>query len=108
MKQKWKEMQFVEISMHEIFCLQDRLDSVKDCPEKVWDIFDDFLMECENQLEMDPGFIKALQELDLEKDFVLLKNLDDYDELCEQEDDPNYLTAKDYVNYILSKEKIKD
>ena len=108
MKQKWKEMQFVEISMHEIFCLQDRLDSVKDCPEKVWDIFDDFLMECENQLEMDPGFLKALQELDLEKDFVPLKNLDDYDELFEGEDDSNYLTAKDYVNYIVSKEKIKD
>ena len=57
---------------------------------------------------MDPGFIKELHELDLEKDFVPLKNLDDYDELFDEEDDPNYLTAKDYVNYIVSKKKIKD
>lgn len=96
-------MQFVEISMHEIFCLQDRLDDAKDEPEKVWDIFDDFLMECENQLELDPGFIKQLQEIDLERDFVPLTDCEDLFE----DDDQNYLTAKDYVNYIISKENIK-
>ncbi|WP_407421844.1 hypothetical protein [Methanobrevibacter sp.] len=101
-KQKWKKMQFVEISMHEIFCLQDRLDRVKDTPEKVWDIFDDFLMECENQLELDPGFIKELQEIDLENDLIPLNNFDDFKELFE-EDNPNYIAARDYVNYIFSK-----
>lgn len=99
MRQKWKQMQFVEISMHEIFCLQDRLDSVKDNPEKVWEIFDDFLMECENQLELDPGFLKELQEIDLKKDSITLKNLDDFDELFEE--DIHYKTAKDYVDYII-------
>ena len=101
MKQKWKQMQFVEISMHEIFCLQDRLDSVKDDPEKVWEIFDNFLMECENQLGINPGFLKELQELDLEKDFIKLNNLKDL---------ISYLkriiiikTAKDYVEYLIGR-----
>ena len=77
MKQKWKPMQFVEISMHEIFCLQDRLDKCKDNPKKVWEIFDDFLMECENQLELSPEFVKSMEKLDLEKDFVDIDNIDD-------------------------------
>ena len=58
MKQKWKPTQFVEISMYEIFCFQDKLDAVKDDPKKVWDIVDSFFMEVENQLEMSPGFLK--------------------------------------------------
>lgn len=72
MRQKWGKMQFVEISMHEIFCFQDKLDRVKDNPEQVWEVVDEFFMECENQLELDPGFIKEMQELDLEEDFVPL------------------------------------
>ena len=101
MKQKWKQMQFVEISMHEIFCLQDCLDSVKDDPEKVWEIFDNFLMECENQLEINPGFLKELQELDLEKDFIKLNNLKDFDKLFKK--DNHYKTAKDYVEYLIGR-----
>ncbi|MBQ8017287.1 MAG: hypothetical protein IJ104_06380 [Methanobrevibacter sp.] len=101
MKQKWKEMQFVEISMHEIFCLQDLLDSVKDDPEKVWEIFDDFLMDCENQLELDPGFLKELMEIDLEKDSININNSEDFDKLFEE--DTHYKTAKDYVDYIIKR-----
>lgn len=102
MKQKWKPIQFVELSMHEIFCFQDKLDAVKDNPQDVWDVVDDFFMEIENQLELSPGFIKELQELDLEEDFTSLK-IKDFNDLFEDEDDfeNNYATAQDYVNYVL-------
>lgn len=101
MKQKWKPMQFVEISMHEIFCFQDKLDAVKDNPEKVWEVVDDFFVEIENQLELSPKFIKELQEFDLEKDFVPIST-DEIGKLFDDEDfDSNYVTAVDYVNYVL-------
>ena len=101
MKQKWKPMQFVEISMHEIFAFQDKLDAVQDNPEKVWDVVDDFFMECENQLELSPGFIKELHDYDLEKDFVPL-SLSDIDDLFDDDDfSHSYITASDYVNYVL-------
>lgn len=102
MKQKWKPIQFVELSMHEIFCFQDKLDAVKDNPQDVWDVVDDFFMEIENQLELSPGFIKELQELDLEEDFTSFK-IKDFNDLFEDEDDfeNNYATAQDYVNYVL-------
>lgn len=110
MKQKWKPIQFVEISMHEIFCFQDKLDAVKDNPEKVWEVVDDFFLEIENQLELSPKFIKELQELDLEKDFVPI-SIDEIGKICDDEDfDSNYATAVDYVNYVLylrDKEKKK-
>ena len=76
MKQKWKPMQFVEISMHEIFAFQDRLDAVKDDPEKVWEIVDDFFADCENQLEINPGLLRELQNMDLDS-YVEVKDIDD-------------------------------
>lgn len=101
MKQKWKPTQYVEISIDEIFCFQDKLDAVKDDPEKVWDVVDNFFMEAENQLELSPGFLKELQELDLEKDFVPL-SIDDIEDLFDDDDfDANYQTAQDYVNYVM-------
>lgn len=100
MKQKWKSTQYVEIPMHEIFAFQDKLDAVKDDPEKVWDVVDDFFMECENQLELSPNFLKELQEID-DSDFVPI-SLEKIDELFEDEDyESNYITAQDYVNYVL-------
>ena len=100
MKQKWKSTQYVEISMHEIFAFQDRLDAVRDDPEKVWDVVDDFFMECENQLELSPNFLKELQEID-DTDSVPI-SLGEIDELFEDEDyKSNCITAQDYVNYIL-------
>lgn len=100
MKQKWKSTQYVEISMHEIFAFQDRLDAVRDDPEKVWDVVDDFFMECENQLELSPNFLKELQEID-DSDSVPI-SLGEIDELFEDEDyKSNCITAQDYVNYIL-------
>ena len=100
MKQKWKSTQYVEIPMHEIFAFQDKLDAVKDDPEKVWDVVDDFFMECENQLELSPNFLKELQEID-DTDFVPI-SLEKIDELFEDEDyESNYITAQDYVNYVL-------
>lgn len=105
MEQKWKPMQFVEISMHEIFCFQDKLDAVKDDPEKVWDVVDDFFMEVENQLELSPDFIKSLQDVDLKDDFVPVS----FDELFSDDDfDANYATAQDYVNYVLYTQKHKN
>lgn len=100
MKQKWKPTQYVEISIHEIFAFQDRLDAVRDDPEKVWDVVDDFFMECENQLELSPNFLKELQEID-DSDSVPI-SLGKIDELFEDEDyESNFIAAQDYVNYIL-------
>ena len=100
MEQKWKPTQYVEISIHEIFAFQDRLDAVRDDPEKVWDVVDDFFMECENQLELSPNFLKELQEID-DTDSVPI-SLGEIDELFEDEDcESNCITAQDYVNYIL-------
>lgn len=100
MKQKWKSTQYVEIPMHEIFAFQDRLNAVRDDPEKVWDVVDDFFMECENQLELSPNFLKELQEID-DSDSVPI-SLGEIDELFEDEDyESNCITAQDYVNYIL-------
>ena len=100
MKQKWKPIQFVEISMHEIFAFQDKLDAVKDNPEKVWDVVDDFFMECEGQLEVSPQLLKELSEL-TEDDFVPI-SVEKIDDLFDDEDfEANLITARDYVNYIL-------
>lgn len=100
MKQKWKSTQYVEIPMHEIFAFQDKLDAVRDDPEKVWDVVDDFFMECENQLELSPNFLKELQEIDNSDSIPI--SLGKIDELFEDEDyESNYITAQDYVNYVL-------
>ena len=102
MRQKWKRMQFVEISMHEIFCFQDKLDAVADDPQKVWDVVDDFFMEVENQLELSPNFIKSMKELDLDKDFVevdLDKICDLFDVDAEDEDYNDYMVLKAYQEY---------
>ena len=48
--------------MHEIFAWQDKLDAIEDEPEKAWELFNDFLNECEDQLELNPEFIKQLDE----------------------------------------------
>lgn len=110
MKQKWKPTQYIEISIDEIFAFQDKLDAVKDDPEKVWDVVDSFFWEAEQQLELSPSFLKELAELDLEKDFVPL-HIENIDELFENDDEyeQNYTTAKDYVNYVLyQREKKKE
>ena len=111
MKQKWKKAQYVELSMDEIFCFLDKLDMVKDEPEKVWEVVEDLLMEMEAQLELSPNFLKQLAELDLEKDFVPL-DVDRCNELFEEDEDfeANYVTAQDYVNYIMyvqAKQKVE-
>lgn len=108
MKQKWKKMQFVEISMDEIFCFQDKLDNVKDNPKEVWNVVDSFFMEAENQLELSPGFIKSLQEAKLDGDFVEL-DLDKLEDLfpedMEEEDFNDYACLKAYQEY---KKKLED
>lgn len=101
MKQKWKPTQYIEISIHEIFAFQDKLDAIKDNPEKVWDVVDDFFMEAESQLELSPNFLRELQELDIDNDFVPL-SIEDEDRLFDDEDfEANETTAKDYINYVL-------
>ena len=108
MKQKWKETQAVEITIDEIFCLQDKIDMVKDDPIKVWEVFDDFLAICESQLEISPTFLKQLHEVDIEKDFVPL-SIDELDELLNDCDfDAEYNVAEDYVNYVLAQQKQKE
>lgn len=105
MKQKWKKVQAVELTIDEIFCLQDKLDDVKDDPIKVWDVFDDFLATCESQLEVSYTFLRQLHEVDIEKDFVSL-TLEKLDELFDDCDfEAEYNVAEDYVNYILSQKK---
>lgn len=103
MKQKWGKMQFIEISMDTIFALQDKLDMVKNDPEKVWDIFDDFLADCESQLEINPTFLKQLNQVDFDQDFIPLTSKE-IDELFEDDDGEQcYNVAEAYVNYILNK-----
>ena len=102
MRQKWRRMQFIEISMHEIFCFQDKLDAVADDPQKVWNVVDEFFAEAENELELSPGFIKSLKELDLDKDFVEvdLSKLDDFfNDNAEDEDYNDYEVLKAYQEY---------
>ena len=101
MKQKWKKIQVVEITIDEIFCLQDKLDAVKDDPIKVWEVFDDFLATCESQLEISPTFLKQLNEVDVDKDFVPL-TLHEIDELFDDDSENCYNVAEDYINYVLS------
>lgn len=60
MRQKWKEEQFVEISMSELFVWWDWLDSLKDTPEKAFDLFTKFLENCEDQLEFNEDFIDEM------------------------------------------------
>lgn len=108
MKQKWKKVQAVELTIDEIFCLQDKLDDVKDDPIKVWEVFDDFLATCESQLEVSYTFLKQLHEVDIEKDFVPLK-LEELDELFDDCDfEAEYSLAENYVNYALSQKEKKD
>ena len=100
MKQKWKKVQAVEITIDEIFCLQDRLDDVRDDPIKVWEVFDDFLATCESQLELSPTFLKQLHEVDIEKDFKPL-SVEEIDELFDDYGKASCNVAEDYVNYVL-------
>ena len=44
--------------MDEIFAFQDKLDAVRDEPEKVWQVVDAFFDEAENQLELSPKFLR--------------------------------------------------
>lgn len=104
MKQKWKKTQAVEITIDEIFCLQDKLDAVQDDPIKVWEVFDDFLATCENQLELSPTFLKQLHEVDIDKDFVPL-TVYEINELFENDDKGCWNIAEDYINYLLSQRK---
>ncbi len=90
-KQEWGKTQFVKISIDEIFAFQDKLDAVRDEPEKVWQVVDSFFEEAENQLEVSPNFLRELQKIDLEEDSIPIK---DADELLGNED-----------NYILFKQK---
>ena len=108
MKQKWKKIQAVEITVDEIFCLQDKLDMVKDDPIKVWEVFDDFLATCESQLEVSPTFLKQLHDVDIEKDFVPL-SINELDELLNDCDfDAEHSIAEDYVNYVLAQKNKKE
>lgn len=101
MKQKWKPMQFVEISLHEIFAFQDRLDAAEGDVEKIWEIVDDFFWEAENQMELDPNFLKEMHELDLEADFISVDELDDlFKEKCDEDYLPSHIEVlKEYKEY---------
>ena len=90
-KQQWGKTQFVKISMDEIFAFQDKLDAVRDEPEKVWQVVDAFFDEAENQLELSPRFLRELQKIDLEEDSI---PIEDVDELLDNED--NYKKDKKY------------
>lgn len=103
MRQKWKKTQVVEITIDEIFCLQDKLDMVRDKPEEVWNVIDDFLAICESQLELSPTFLKQLHEVNIDDDFIPLSE-EDINELFEDDDGEQcYNVAEAYVNYILNK-----
>lgn len=60
MRQQWMKTQFIIMSMDEMFCWWDRLDALKDTPEKAFDLFTEFLEECEDQLEYSIDFIDEM------------------------------------------------
>ena len=101
MRQKWESIQYVEISIHEIFCFQDKLDAAGNDPEKLWDIIDDFFSQAENELELNPNFIRDLKDADIDTDFIEIEDIDDVFE------EPHERTAQDYVNYVLAQAKKK-
>lgn len=70
MHQKWLPEQHIIISMDELFAWWDKLDNLQNTPEKAFKLFEEFLEECEDQLEYSPDFIDELERLDLDKDFV--------------------------------------
>lgn len=86
MKQKWKPTQYIEISIDEIFAFQDHLDRVKNNPENVWDVVDDFFTKCENELELNPNFISNLKELDEKEEYINI-NLDDMDIFAQEQEE---------------------
>ena len=101
MRQKWESIQYVEISIHEIFCFQDKLDAAGNDPEKLWDIIDDFFSQAENELELNPNFIRDLKDADIDTDFIEIEDVNDvFEEQHER-------TAQDYVNYVLAQAKKK-
>lgn len=103
MKQKWKPVQFVEISMHEIFCFQDKLDKVKDSPIDVWGVVDDFFMEVENQLELDPKFLEELGRIiNIESlESIEIGELEEYlKKECGEDYNPSHIDViKEYIDY---------
>ena len=76
MKQKWDKTQYIELTMDELFVWWDWLDSLKDTPEKAFDLFTKFLEQCEDQLELHPDFIKAMEEAE-DDEWIHVKSLDD-------------------------------
>lgn len=76
MKQKWKPTQYIEISIDELFAFQDKLDAVEENPERVWSVVDEFFNRCEDELELDPDFIKGLKEIDFEDNIIDLNDID--------------------------------
>ena len=51
---KYIETQHVCISVSEVFDWWDRLDALKDTPEKAFDLFKEFLEQAEDTLDIDP------------------------------------------------------
>ena len=51
---KYIETQHVCISVSEVFDWWDRLDALKDTPEKAFDLFTEFLEQAEDTLDIDP------------------------------------------------------
>lgn len=89
MRNKWQEEQFVEISVSELFTWWDWLDSLKDEPEKAFDLFTKFLEACEDQLELSPRFIEELEKTK-DEDFVSIDNIDDLFDDEDMDDDFNF------------------
>lgn len=81
MRQQWMETQFIIISMDEMFCWWDRLDALKDSPEKAFDLFTEFLEECEDQLEWNCDFVDKMKD-----DYVPI-DIDTIDDLFEDTTD---------------------
>lgn len=61
---KYIETQHVCISVSEVFDWWDRLDALKDTPEKAFDLFTEFLEKAEDELEIDDDTIKEILDND--------------------------------------------
>ena len=64
MKNTWIDgEQYVLISLDTLFQWWEWLDALENEPEQGFYLFQQFLEACENELELNPNFIKKMQEI---------------------------------------------
>lgn len=100
---KYIETQHVCISVSELFDWWDRLDALKDTPEKAFDLFTEFLEKAEDELELSDDIKRELEENSNE---MKILNITGYNDLFDDEPINDYgnLTYNPY-NWTIKEKK---